>query len=104
MPTFDNLREKKPLINLVGNGGLEELAFSPFPTMFLCPSIMDLVHIVFILSVFLSVCLQKKPFNIGHDFLMVSDRAFIFHMRIPCGKTFSLVTRSRSSIKVKVEF
>ena len=28
---------------------------------------------------------------------MISDRAFICHMCIPCGKTFSLLLRSRSS-------
>ena len=34
---------------------------------------------------------------------MASDRAFIFHMCIPWGKTISFVPRARSSIKVKVE-
>ena len=34
---------------------------------------------------------------------MVSDRAFMFHMCILCGKTFSSVPRSRSSVKVKYE-
>ena len=33
---------------------------------------------------------------------MVSYTVFIFHMCIPCGKTFPLVTRSRSSVKVGV--
>ena len=33
---------------------------------------------------------------------MVSDRAFIFRMSIPCDKNFLLVPRSRSSVNVKV--
>ena len=32
---------------------------------------------------------------------MVSDRDFSFHMCIPYGKTFSLIPRSMSSVKVK---
>ena len=32
---------------------------------------------------------------------MISDRAFILHIYIPWGKTFSLVPKSRSSVKVK---
>ena len=35
---------------------------------------------------------------------MVRDRDFIFHMYIPCGKTFSLVPRSISSVKVSVKY
>ena len=35
---------------------------------------------------------------------MVSDRDFIFHMCVPCGKTFSLVPRSRSFVKVEVKY
>ena len=34
---------------------------------------------------------------------MVSDRTFIFHMCIPCDKTFLLVPSSRSSVKVKYQ-
>ena len=45
------------------------------------------------LFVCLSVCLfvRGKNFNIGHNFWMISDRAFIFHMCIPCDKTFHMV-------------
>ena len=35
---------------------------------------------------------------------MVSDRAFIFHMCIPCGKTFYVVPKSKSSIMVSVKY
>ena len=35
---------------------------------------------------------------------MVSNRAFIPGMSIPCGKTFSLVPRSWLSVKVKVKY
>ena len=31
---------------------------------------------------------------------MVNDTAFIFHMCIPCAKTFALLLRSRSTITV----
>ena len=32
-----------------------------------------------------------KNFNLGYNFWMVGDRAFIFHMYIPCDKTFLLI-------------
>ena len=35
---------------------------------------------------------------------MVSGGAFIFHMCVSCGKTFSSVLRSRSSVKVKLKY
>ena len=35
---------------------------------------------------------------------MVSDRAFIFHIHIPWGKTLSLVPKSRSSVEVTVKY
>ena len=35
---------------------------------------------------------------------MARDRAFTFHMCIPCGKTFSLVPRSVSRSNIKVTF
>ena len=48
----------------------------------------------------LFVCLSAKNFNIDDNFLiMVSDGTFIFHMCIHCGKTISLIPRSRSSFK-----
>ena len=34
---------------------------------------------------------------------MASDRAFIFHICISNGKTFSLVSRLKSSVKVKYQ-
>ena len=37
--------------------------------------------------------------------LMVGDKAFLFHVHIPCGKTLSLVPRFRSSSSnIKVKF
>ena len=35
---------------------------------------------------------------------MARLRAFIFHMSIPCDKTFLLVLSSKASIKVKVKY
>ena len=79
--------------------------------LFLCPYIYRSgSYSVFGLSVRLTVCLcfsgwlQKKKLNIGHNFLMVCIRAFIFHMCISCGETFSLVPGSRSSVKIKVKY
>ena len=71
---------------------------------FLAPTLIDWGHIVFAPSVTRFVC--KKKVKTGHNFWMVSDTAFIFHMYIPLGKTFSLVSRSRfkSSVKVKVKY
>ena len=56
-------------------------------------------YIVFGLSVCLTVCLfvRGKNFNIGHNFWTVSDRAFIFHMCIPCDKTFPLIPKFLTS-------
>ena len=34
---------------------------------------------------------------------MVRDRAFIFHIDVPLGKTLSLVLKSRSSVKVRYQ-
>ena len=52
--------------------------------------------------VYLSV-LPAKNFNIGHNFCIKSGTAFIFDICISCRKIFSLVSRSRSSLKVKVK-
>ena len=52
--------------------------------------------------VHLSLCLSAKNFNIGHNFLIVSDRAFIFYIYIPWGKILSLVSKSRSSVNVRL--
>ena len=57
------------------------------------------VRLRFLYCSFLSV----KSFNIGHNLLIVSVRAFLFYIGIPCGKMFSLVPRSRSSVGVKYE-
>ena len=35
---------------------------------------------------------------------MKTDKIFIFHVCIPCGKAFSLEPGSRSSVKVKVQY
>ena len=35
---------------------------------------------------------------------MVSDRAFIFNIYIPLGITLSLVSKSKSSVKVKIKY
>ena len=35
---------------------------------------------------------------------MVKGETFMFHVRIPCDKTFSLVPSARSSVKVKAKY
>ena len=46
----------------------------------------------------------RKNFYMGHIFSLVRVRAFIFHVSIPCEKTFLLVSSSRSSVKVEVKY
>ena len=48
-------------------------------------------HIVFVLSVILSFCPPLWNFNLANNFWTVSARALIFHMNIPCDKTFPWV-------------
>ena len=64
------------------------------------PELIDQVHIVFAPS----VCLSTENFNFGQNLTKVRDRAFIFHMCITCGYTFSLVLMSRSSVMVGVNY
>ena len=48
-------------------------------------------HIVFVLSVIPSFCHSLWNFNLVNNFWTVSARALIFHMSIPCNKTFPWV-------------
>ena len=74
------------------------------PDVFYAPTSIDQGHMVFGPSVCLCVHLfVRKNFYIGHIFWLVRLRAFIFHMSIPCDKTFLLVPSSRSSVKVKYQ-
>ena len=41
--------------------------------------------------------LLLKNLNLGHGFLTRRDRTFIFHMYIPCDKTFSWVPKFLTS-------
>ena len=52
-----------------------------------------LLHtIIFYLMTFtLKFDLLWKNFNRGHDLLTVGDKAFIFHMCIPCDKIFHII-------------
>ena len=61
----------------------------PIPQYFLCPGIKDTG--AYSPSVCLSVFLSEKNFNIEHNFWTEGDRALIFHMCIPCDKTFQLI-------------
>ena len=49
-------------------------------------------HIVFVLPVILSFCPPLWNFNLANNFWTVSARALIFHMHIPCDKTFPWVS------------
>ena len=44
-----------------------------------------------IVTLTLKFDLLFKHFNLGHNIETVRDRAFIFHMYIPCEKTFHIV-------------
>ena len=73
-------------------------------TKFLCPASIDQVYIVFGPSICLSVCsFVWKNFYIGHIFWLVRVRTFKFHISIPCDKSFLLVSRSKSNIKVTIK-
>ena len=54
----------------------------------------DLSHgtIIFdLVTLTLKFDLLLKNFNLGHNFLTRSDRALIFHLCIPCDKTFHML-------------
>ena len=55
---------------------------------FYAPEIEDRGHFVFVLSVILSSSLK---FNLADNFWKVSSGALIFHMSIPCDKTYPWV-------------
>ena len=48
-------------------------------------------HIVFVLYVILSLCPPLWNFNLANNFSPMSARTLIFHMSIPCDKTFPWV-------------
>ena len=41
----------------------------------------------------LTLKFDLQNFNLAHNFLTTSDRAFIFHMCTPCDKTFHMVPK-----------
>ena len=45
-----------------------------------------------------------KNFNIGHNFWIVSDRAFIFHICNSCDKTFSLIPKFLDFVTMALTF
>ena len=48
--------------------------------------------------------LLLKNFNLGHSFLTRRDRAFIFHMYIPCDKAFPMGTKIFDLVTLTLEF
>ena len=61
-----------------------------------CSLWQDLSHhtIIFdLVTLTLKFVLLLKNFNLGHNFWTVRDRAFIFHMCIPCDNTFHTTPR-----------
>ena len=61
-------------------------------------------HIVFVLSVILSFCHSLWNFNLSYKFWTVSARALIFHMSIPCDKTFPWVSIIFDPVTLTLEF
>ena len=61
--------------------------------IFLCPRDRRSGGLLFLsfLSLILSFCPPPWNFNLANNFLTVSARAFIFHMHIPCDKTFTFL-------------
>ena len=58
---------------------------------FYAPEIKDRGAYCFVLYVILSFCPPLLNFYLANNFWTVSARAFIFHMCIPCEKTFLCV-------------
>ena len=50
-------------------------------------------QIVYPMTLTLTFDLLLKNFNLGHYFQTRCDKPVIFHMCIPCGKTFSVCTK-----------
>ena len=98
-------KKKKPLVTFLHMQiPYKCICFVGKKSNFYAPASINLEHIVFGPSVCPSFCLFVcKNFYIGHSFRMVCNRAFIFQMYIPY-KTFSLVPKSRSSVKVSVKY
>ena len=48
--------------------------------------------------------LLLKNFNLGHSFLTRRGRAFIFHLYIPCDKTFPWVPKFFDLVTLTLEF
>ena len=57
------------------------------------PPELKILGIQFLSCPSVGLSVWQKNFKIGHNFWMVSDRTFIFHMRIPCDKTFPLIPK-----------
>ena len=45
-----------------------------------------------------------KNFNLGHKLWTVSDRALIFHMCIPCDKTFHIIPSLLTNVTLTLKF
>ena len=66
---------------------------------FLCPHIdRSGVHSFWPVRLFV-----RTKYYTGHIFWLLRFGALIFHMSIPCDKTFLLVSSSRSSVRVKYQ-
>ena len=77
-----------------------------FCKMFLCPRIKWSGHIVFVMSVCLSVvCLSVVNFNIRYNFWTARDRDFIYGMHTPLMTPFQMIPRSMTlTLKLKIPF
>ena len=70
---------------------------------FYAPMSIDQLGYSFCPVCLLSIYQSARNLNAGHNLGMVSDRAYIFHSCVLRGKTFSLVPRLKSSVKVKYQ-
>ena len=58
---------------------------------FLCQDLSHGAIMFYLLTLTLKFDLLLKNFNLVYNFHTRKDGAFIFHMSIPCGKTFHMI-------------
>ena len=84
-------------VNQRWNNFWSELNINTWTIVFLCPRVQRSGGILFwsclslCHSVIMSFCHDLWNFNLANNFWTVNARAWIFHMSIPCDKTFSWV-------------
>ena len=88
---FDGINQQRWYINLRIVLIYHWDFYSPKLRNFLCPRDRRSGGILFLSCVILSLCHSLWNFNLANNFWTLNARALIFHMSIPCDKTFPWV-------------